>query len=310
VPGPGEVLVWVKAFSLNYLDLLVIKGLYNPSLSLPHIPGSDASGVVEATGEGVRDFRPGDEVITHFFTLWQDGPFQKTYFSRRLGSEMSGVFSEYICLPAYALLNKPAYLSSAQGATLCVAGLAAWVSLVEELQVKPGNKGLILGAGGVAVFALQFARLYGAQVYMTTSSEEKADKLQQLGAKHVINYRTYPHWHLQLKEIEQQGVDWVIETAGELEKSMQVVRSGGKIKIVGFTGNSTPTINLFTALSSQLTLIAGTPGSKASFQRMLHAMESAGLHPVIDKSFTLAQVKEALFYLESGAHVGKVVVEV
>jgi NADPH:quinone reductase-like Zn-dependent oxidoreductase len=222
---------------------------------------------------------------------------------------MRGVFSQYICVPAYALVKKPAYLSFAQGATLPVAGLTAWVSLFEEMDLQPEHKVLILGSGGVSLFALQFARLHGAQVYMTTGSQEKAHRLLKIGASGVVNYRTHPDWHLEIKELIPQGVDMVIDTAGELEKSMQVLRIGGKIKIVGFTGNAKPVFDVFAALSSQLILLASTPGSKACFKRMLAYMETKTLHPVIDRTFTISTVREAFRYLESGLHIGKVVVE-
>jgi NADPH:quinone reductase-like Zn-dependent oxidoreductase len=165
--APDQVLVRVRAFSLNYLDLLLVKGVYNPSLPLPHVPGSDAAGVVERVGSAVTGWQAGDEVITHFFVDWQEGPIQPAYFSYRLGSEGEGVFSEYVALPARALVRKPTYLSFAQAATLPIAGLTAWVSLLEEARVTPGQTVLVQGTGGVALFALQLARLAGASVIAT-----------------------------------------------------------------------------------------------------------------------------------------------
>ena len=192
--GPDEILVKVNSFSLNYMDILLIEGNYNPELSLPHIPGSDASGVIAEIGKNVNDFQLGDEVITHFFIDWQSGVFKKEYFNHRYGSEGRGVFTEYIVVSSNGLIHKPKHLSFEEASTLPIAGLTAWSSLVEEMKSIPGQSVLILGTGGVSVFAIQIAKLLGLHITVVTSSKKKSEKALSFGAHHVINYRSNPDW--------------------------------------------------------------------------------------------------------------------
>ena len=305
-----EILVEVRAFALNHLDILLIEGHYNPNLSLPHVPGSDAAGTVVVVGEKVVDFQVGDEVVTHFFIDWQSGSFRREYFDHRYGSEGQGVFAQYIAVSPRGVVKKPDHLTFAEAATLPIAGLTAWCSVIEEVRLLPGQNIVILGTGGVSVFAIQMAQLIGLNVAVVAGSEKAISQTQALGISHVFNYRTHPHWEERLLAVMPNGADLVLDVVGDIERSMKVLAVGGIVKVVGFVGTSISPFNVFEALMNHANVIASTPGSRESFHNLLLALHTHSLRPVIDRMFAFDQTREALAYLKQGGHFGKVVVSV
>jgi NADPH:quinone reductase-like Zn-dependent oxidoreductase len=309
-PGAGQVLVNITAFSLNYLDLMVIKGGYNPRLPLPHIPGSDAAGVVTAVGEGVSTFKPGDRVTTTFVQQWLSGAVTAEFLASRLGCEGPGVFAQYVVLPAYGLVPSPPHLSDQEAATLPIAGLTAWVGLMEHAGLQPGQTVLVQGTGGVSVFALQFAKSAGCRVIATSGSDQKLETMKALGADALINYRATPRWEEEvLRLTEGRGADLTLDVAGEhtVNQSMRAVKLGGFVGLVGFLSGLRLEFDLFTAIVSNKTLKGYSVGSRESFAAMNQALATNGIRPVIDRVFPASQVREAFDYLESGKHLGKIV---
>ncbi len=312
VPAPwaGQVLVKVTAFSLNYLDLMVIKGGYNPRLPLPHIPGSDAAGVVTAVGEGVSTFKPGDRVTTTFVQQWLSGAVTAEFLASRLGCEGPGVFAQYVVLPAYGLVPTLPHLSDQEAATLPIAGLTAWVGLMEHAGLQPGHTVLVQGTGGVSVFALQFAKAAGCRVIATSGSDQKLETMKALGADALINYRATPRWEEEvLRLTEGRGADLTLDVAGEhtVNQSMRAVKLGGFVGLVGFLSGLRLEFDLFTAIVGNKTLKGYSVGSRENFAAMNQAMATNGIRPVIDRVFPASQVREAFDYLESGKHLGKIV---
>ncbi len=311
-PGPGQVSVRVRAASLNFRDLMMSKGVYNPKLSLPIIPLSDGAGEVAAVGEGVTRFRVGDRVVSAFMPGWVDGPPDEAKARSALGGEADGVLAEEVVLPESGLLPIPAHLSFEEAATLPCAALTAWNALVETGGIRPGDSVLVQGTGGVSIFALQFARLAGARVIATSSSDEKLARVRELGASDGINYKTTPGWDKPVRELTcGKGVDLIVEVggAGTLPLSTRSVKVGGYIALIGvLTGAGE--FNPIPLLMRNIRLQGIFVGSVAMFQSMLRAIEVSQLRPVVDRVFPFAQAVEALKYLESGAHFGKVVIAV
>lgn len=312
-PTPGQVLVKMEAVSLNYVDLLVVKGLLNPNLSLPYIPVSDGAGIVEQVGEGITAFKPGDKVITLFIPNWLHGKptGQTTDYSTRPGlGGVSGQLAEYKCFDANQLIHSPANLSSIEASTLPIAGLTAWNALqYGNLQV--GETVLLHGTGGVSIFALQFASSQGARVIITSSSDEKLKRAQQLGADLLINYKTTPDWETSVHLFTQgNGVDVVVETVGgkNLQRSLLALRMGGYISIVGLLDGFDTNINTLNLLHQQATIKGMEVGSTQDFEAMNRAIEADNIHPVIDKIFPFEQTQAAFEYLDRGLHFGKVVI--
>jgi NADPH:quinone reductase-like Zn-dependent oxidoreductase len=311
--GNDGVLVKLEAVSLNYVDLLVVKGLLNPNLSLPYIPVCDGAGIVEQVGDGVTAFKPGDKVATTFISDWFDGkPTERiTDFSTRQGlGGVAGQLSEYKCFHGTQLIHRPANLSAIEAATLPIAGLTAWNALqYGNLQV--GETVLLHGTGGVSIFALQFAKALGARVIITSSSDDKLRRSQQLGADFLINYKTTPDWENLVHQFtEGRGADLVVETVGgqNLQRSLSALRMGGHISIMGLLDGFDTSINSLTLLQKQATLKGMEVGSTQDFAAMNRAIETYDIHPVIDKVFPLAQIREAFEYLERGLHFGKVAI--
>ena len=311
-PGPGEVLVRVRAVALNYRDLLISKGVYNPKLRLPLIPVCDGAGEVAATGAGVTSLRPGERVIATFAPAWLDGPPTEAKVRSALGAEADGVLAEEAVLPETALVRIPTHLSFEEAATLPCAAVTAWNALVETGGIKPGDSVLIQGTGGVSLFALQFARLAGARVIATSSSEAKLARARELGASDGINYKLTPDWDKRVRELTQgQGVDLIVEVggAGTLPKSTRAARLGGTIALIGVLSGGGE-FNPISILMKNLRLQGIFVGSRRMLESMIHAIDSNQLRPIIDRVFPFDQAVEALKYLESGAHFGKVVVAV
>ena len=315
VPQPTEleVLVRIEAVSLNYVDLLVIKGLLKSDLQLPYIPVCDGAGVVERVGERVTAFKPGDKVVTAFIPDWVDGEptAAKTDYQTRQGlGNISGQLSQYKCFTSSQLISIPANLTTAEASTLPIAGLTAWNAL-NYANLQSNDTVLLHGTGGVSIFALQFAKAQGAKVIITSSSEAKLEKARELGADFVINYKNTPEWSVKVHQItEGKGVDVVIETVGgsNLGRSLQAVKMGGHISIVGLLAGFEAKIDVLSLIHQQVTIRGLEVGGTYQFKAMNRAIEASNIHPVVDRVFSLEQTKEALAYLNRGLHFGKVVI--
>lgn len=306
-PGAGEVQLRVRASSLNFHDYVVAVGL------LPTAPGrvllSDAAGEITAVGEGVDDFAVGDRVISHFFPNWVDGRPDLTRLQGVPGDHVDGFASQTVTMPARAFSPMPDYMSYAQAATLPCAGLTAWRAVMEEATLNPDDWVLVQGTGGVSIFALQFAKQIGCRVIATSSSDAKLEKLRELGADAVINYREQAEWGRQATEISDGGVDLVVEVGGPetITQSVRALRIGGTISMIGvLTGISghMPLAEFFqrNALMSGITV-----GSHAQQRNMVKALSEWKLEPVIDSSYALADLAAAFRYQESQQHFGKIV---
>lgn len=310
-PGHDEVLVKVTAASLNYIDLDVIRGNYDPHLPLPHIPVSDAAGVVEAVGRNVSQWQQGDRVTTHFIREWISGRRTEAMFHRRQGLEFPGVLAEYIVLPAAGIMRAPTNLSDEEASTLPIAGLTAWAGLVETGEAKPGQTLLIQGTGGVSIFALQIANYLGMKTIALTGADSKAEKLKALGADEVINYKTRPEWPKEVLRLTNgRGVDASLNIAGggTVSQSVQALAVGGFIGLVGYLDNPAIPLDFFSLLQRNARIAGITVGSLESYAHFVTFMEKTGLKPVIDSVFPFHKTADALQYLESGQHFGKVVI--
>jgi NADPH:quinone reductase-like Zn-dependent oxidoreductase len=313
IPGATEVLVKLEAVSLNYVDLLVVRGQLNPNLSLPYVPVCDGAGVVEQVGSEITAFQVGDRVVTTFIPDWLSGkPTSETtsYETRQGLGIVSGQLSEYKLFQINQLIHYPTHLSAAEASTLPIAGLTAWNAL-QYAALQPGETVLLHGTGGVSIFALQFAKTLGATVIITSSSDEKLKRAQQLGADVLINYKTTPEWETVVHQItEGRGADVVVETVGgrNLQRSLNTLRMGGYISVVGLLDGFEANINTLTLLHQQATIRGMEVGSTADFEVMNGAIATHHIHPVIDAKFTLNQVQTAFEYLEQGQHFGKVVI--
>jgi len=312
-PGPGEVLVRMKAATLNYRDLLIISGVYNPKLKLPLIPISDGAGVVEAMGEGVRDFQIGDAVIPLFNQNWMGGPPSFNRLIGTLGSPIDGVMAEKRVFKARGLVKKPDYLSFQEAAALPCAAVTAWTTLVSEAGLTAGQRVLIQGTGGVSIFALQFAKALGAEVIVTSSSNDKLARAKAMGADHLINYKENPDWSKNVKDATGgDGVDVVVEVggAGTLDQSLRCLTFGGFIGVIGVLAGASCDIPLTRILMQHARLQGITVGSRDDMDAMLKAMTHHEIRPVLDeKRFGFDELQAALMHMGSGQHFGKIALE-
>jgi NADPH:quinone reductase-like Zn-dependent oxidoreductase len=309
-PGPRQVRVRLRAASLNFRDLLISKGIYNPKLKLPIIPLSDGAGEVAALGASASRFRVGDRVVAAFMPGWLDGPPTEAKGRSALGAEAGGVLAEEVVLPEEGLLPIPAHLSYEEAATLPCAAVTAWNALVETGGIRSGDSLLIQGTGGVSIFALQFARMAGARVIATSSSDQKLARVRELGASDGINYKTTPDWDKHARELTGgQGVDMIVEVggAGTLPRSARAIKLGGYIALIGILTGAGD-FNPISVLMKNVRLQGIFVGSCRMFESMLKAIETSQLRPVVDRVFPFDQAVQALKYLESGAHFGKVVI--
>ncbi len=310
-PRAGEILVRLHASSLNYHDYLVALGTIPTADGL--IPLADGAGIVEGVGEGVSDLAVGDHVVSCFFPEWQNGDAVSFGFATTPGDGVDGYARERVVRPAHWFTRAPKDYSHAEAATLTTAGLTAWRALVNDGPVKAGETVLTLGTGGVSMFALQFAKMMGAVTIVTSSSDEKLARARALGADHTINYKQYPNWADQvLERTNGRGVDHVIEVGGPdtLPQSINACRIGGHIELIGvLTGFSGP-ISTVALLTRQLRLQGVTVGNRQQQIEMIRALDANAMKPVIDKTFPLQELIEAFRYQASGAHFGKICIEV
>ena len=312
-PEAGEVLVRVRAISFNYRDLLVVKGMYNPKMKLPRIPVSDGAGEVVAVGEGVTLWKEGDRVAAIFMQNWLDGPPTAIKSRGALGGDIDGMLAEFVVLKENGLVAIPEHLSFQEAATLPCAAVTAWNALsVGDL--KPGGTVLIQGTGGVAIFALQLARLRGARVLGISSSGEKLERAYSLGLDAGLNYKDNPDWdRWAMDQTGGQGVDLVVEVGGlaTLPRSLRSLRIGGAVAQVGvLTGSNDPAdFPIGTVLHKQVRMQGIYVGSRKDFEDLNKAITLAVLRPV-GENFHWSQAREALARMEEGSHFGKLVLTV
>lgn len=312
-PGARRIVVKVHAVSINYRDLLMVQGHYNPRQPLPIIPFSDGAGEVVAIGEGVTGFAVGDRVAGCFFQNWDAGkPSPEKVAASAMGSPLDGMLAEYVELEENGAVKLPEHLSYEEGATLPCAALTAWSCLFRHGNVGPGDTVLTLGTGGVSIFALQLAQLAGADVIITSSSDEKLARAKDIGAAHGINYKQDENWSKAAKKLSGGGVDHVIEVGGvgTLEHSIRACRMGGHISLVGILAGPQAPLNLTLVLMQDIRIQGVFVGPRESFQDMNRAIAKHKLKPVIDKVFPFAEAQQALEYVKSGSHLGKVVITV
>jgi NADPH:quinone reductase-like Zn-dependent oxidoreductase len=311
-PGHGQVVVRMRAWSLNYRDLMLVKGQYNPKLKLPCIPLSDGVGDVAALGEGVTRFKVGDRVAACFMQGWIAGELTDAKARTALGGGQQGVLAEQVVLSEEGVVHLPPHLTDEEAATLPCAAVTAWHALVPEGQVKAGDTVLVQGTGGVSIFALQLARLLGARVIATSSSNDKLARVRQLGAADGINYKETPEWEEAVRALTgNAGVDHIVEVggAGTLNKSLKAVRTGGRIYLIGVLsgpGNVNPTPMLMKNVRVQGIFV----GSREMFEAMNRAIALHQLRPVVDRVFAFADIRAALRHMESGSHFGKICLRV
>ncbi|BAY91489.1 MULTISPECIES: zinc-dependent alcohol dehydrogenase family protein [unclassified Tolypothrix] len=311
-PGAGQVLIKIKATALNYRDLLVAEGAYGAGVKYPLVPMSDGAGEVVAIGEGVTRVKVGDRVAGIFFQDWISGALTREKMKSDLGGGIDGMLSEYVVLHQDGLVILPNHISYAQGATLPCAAVTAWHALVTKGNITEGNTVLLLGTGGVSIFALQFAKIFGAKVILSSSSDHKLAQALVLGADQTINYKTTPDWEKQVYAITDRiGVDHVVEVggAGTLPKSLQAVRVGGRVSLIGVLSGRGNEIDPMPILFKSITLQGIYVGSRKMFEAMNQVIQDSQLQPVIDRIFPFTQAKEAYRYVKSASHFGKVVIE-
>ena len=312
-PKRGQVLVKVAACSLNFRDLAIALGRYRAPSKPNLIPLSDGSGEVVAVGADVTKFKVGDRVASCFFGRFSGGVPGPEASASALGGAADGMLAEYVALEEGGVVKLPAYLSYEEGATLPCAGVTAWNALVEHGHLTAGQTVLVLGTGGVSIFALQFARLLGAEVIATSSSDAKLSKAKQLGAAHGINYKTTPEWDKAAVELTGGvGVDQVVEVggAGTVAKSLGAIRQGGKVSMIGVLSGPAGEFNPMLILGKRANVQGISVGSTQMAEAMVKAMAVGGTKPVIDRAFAFDEVKPAFKYLESAAHFGKVVIKI
>lgn len=313
-PKVGEVLIKFQAASLNYRDFMVVSGTYNPRIKLPAVPFSDGAGEVAAVGEGVTKWKAGDRVMPIFAQGWFDGETseEKRRTSLGAGAQWDGVLREYGAFSQESVVRIPEYLSYEEAATLPCAALTAWNALTVSGRLKAGETVVTLGTGGVSIFALQFAKLSGARVIVTSGSDKKLERAKHLGADETVNYKTREDWDNAVLEFTGKGgADHIVEVGGSgtLAKSLNAVRIGGHVAMIGALsgpGQFNPVHVFMKAIRLQGVFV----GSRHMFEEMNRAIAISKLGPVIDKTFAFDEVRDALRYMESGSHFGKIVVKI
>lgn len=306
-PAAGQVLLKMRAWSINYLDLMVVNGRY-PNLPLPMTPLSDGVGVVVEVGAGVSRVKPGDRVAGNYVPEWIDGELTEEKAARSLGGMAPGVAAEYVVLDAEGVVPVPEHLSDEEAATLPCAALTAWHALVASGRLKADDTVLTQGTGGVSMFALQFAQLLGARVIATSGSDAKLARLLSLGASDGVNYKTVPEWGPRVRELTRGvGVDHVVEVGGAntLGQSLRAVRMGGRISLIGILsgrGLVDPSLIPMKKVCVQGIYV----GSRVMFEAMNATIASHRLRPIMDRVFPFSELPAAFRHLESGAHFGKI----
>ncbi|KAL5342266.1 zinc-type alcohol dehydrogenase-like protein [Aspergillus crustosus] len=312
-PTKNEVLIKVHAASLNYRDLVLLRGEYAIKTKDRVIPLSDGAGEVISTGESVTRVKAGDRVAVACVTNWIGGPHMPEYRSKSVGFTVDGMLAEYAVFEESALVHIPEDMSYVEAAALPCAAVTAWTGLNRFQPLQPGQTVLVQGTGGVSLFALQFAKIFGARVLAITSSDEKAATLKELGAEAVVNYSTTPDWEKEILALTHgQGVDRVLDIAGEktIVKSAAATKIGGVVMVVGFASGLGGGLPPMDVLVRSLVVAGSSIGPRVDFDDMLAAMAYHKVKPVIDSVYPFAEYRDAYARLESGKMVGKVVIEV
>ena len=308
----GEVVVRMRAASLNYRDIMVARGQYGPPAHVPLIPLSDGAGEVVEVGAGASRFKVGDRVAGAFMPGWVEGDFSAQKAASALGAgDVDGVLAEMVALPESGVVRVPEHLSFEEAATLPCAAVTAWFALFVGGSLKAGETVLLQGTGGVSLFALQFAKSVGARVILTSSSDDKLARAREMGAHETINYRVTPDWDERVWELTGgRGVDYVVEVGGPdtLNKSLRAVRHGGQISLMGVLTGTSGEVNTASILGKQARIQGVYVGSVAMFEDMNRAIVQNQIRPAIDRVFPFEEAREAFKYLESGQHMGKVVI--
>ena len=313
-PAANEVLVRIRAVSLNYRDLTTLDAQRPGNLPPPLVPCSDGAGEVIGVGAGVTRFRIGDRVAGIFFRDWLGGRFELRHHKCALGGSVHGMLREFVALPEHALVAVPEHLSFEEGAALPCAAVTAWQALFTRGSLREGDTVLVLGTGGVSIFALQLATAAGARVIVTSSRDEKLQRARSLGAWATVNYKTTPDWDAEVWRLtEKHGVDHVVEVGGPgtLGKSMNSVAPGGQIALIGvLTGFGAPDASLFPIVARNVRLDGIYVGSRADFEALNAFLTAHQIHPIIDRVFPFSEAREAYAHLRSGAHFGKIVISI
>jgi NADPH:quinone reductase-like Zn-dependent oxidoreductase len=308
VPGPWQVVLKMKAFSLNYRDLLVVNGVGRWKPSLPRIPLSDGVGVVAAAGSDVSRVKVGDRVAPIFYPNWLDGRVASEKMGQALGGAVAdGTLAEYTLFDETSVVHVPEHLSDEEAATLPCAAVTAWNAVVQGGQIRPGDTVVVLGTGGVSIFALQFAKFLGARVILTSSSDQKLEHAKQLGAAAVVNYKTTPDWPKAVVELTGGvGADCVVDTVGGLKEAIAAVRLGGTVAFVGLLIGMSAEVDLVALMGKSARVEAIDVGSREMVEMMNRAIQFHRMHPVLDRVFGFSEVGDALKYLKEARHFGKV----
>ena len=311
IPGPGQVRVRMNANSINYRDLITIEGAGARKLPFSIVPNSDGAGVITAVGEGVK-LKEGDRVTSCFFEEWIAGEITAPVMASALGGPRQGVLAEEVILLEDGVIPTPASLTDEEAATLPCAALTAWHALTLPRPVKAGETVLLLGTGGVSVFAQQFCTMMGARTIVTSSSDDKLQKMKALGASEVINYRTNPEWDAAVLELTGgSGVDRVVEVGGPgtFDRSVNAVRVGGIIGLIGVLTGVSGAINPTPIMVKSITVKGIYVGSRTMFADMIRAIEAHNLKPVIDQTFDFKDARSAYHAMRGAGHFGKLVIK-
>ena len=310
-PGPGEVKVKVRASSINYRDLGTVRDPEARKLPYPRVPNSDAAGEVVAVGAGVTGIEPGDRVASCFFQRWIDGACSAEAMASALGGALDGVLAEEVVLRADGVVPIPRHMSFEEAATLPCAALTAWNALVEAARVKAGDTVLLLGTGGVSIFALQFSKLLGARAIVTSSSDEKLERAKKLGAWQTVNYRRTPDWDRAVLELTDGiGVDATVEVggAGTLPKTVAATRIAGTVSLIGVLSGGL--IDPAQAMRKSIKVQGIYVGSRRMFMDMNRAIAGHAMKPVIDRTFGFDEARAAYHAMQAAGHFGKLVIKV
>ncbi|WP_205660546.1 zinc-dependent alcohol dehydrogenase family protein [Amycolatopsis antarctica] len=307
-PGPGQILVRMRAWSVNHRDLLIASGRYGRGMRANVVPLSDGAGEVVATGQGTTRWTTGDRVLSVFMPNWQSGPIDERSAAGALGGPVDGVLAEYVVFDEDAVVSAPAHLDMPEAATLPCAAVTAWHALVTHGGLAPGQQVLALGSGGVSVFAVQLAVAGGARVTVTSGDDRKLERLCGLGAADGVNYRRVPEWGRTIHG-RSGGVDHVLEVggAGTLRQSLAAVRTGGRVSVIGVLADGAG-ISVPHLLWKAVTVQGLSVGSRAVFEELNRAIVRHAIHPIVDRVFPFGEAAEAYRHLGTGKHFGKVVI--
>ncbi len=310
-PGPREALVRIRAASLNYRDLLVVEGKYNPRLKLPRVPLSDGAGEIAAVGGEVAGWKTGDRVVLPFMPAWREGVLDQEKAKSALGGDVDGMLREFAVVPADCLLPVPAHLDFVQAAALPCAAVTAWNGLFVAGALQPGQTVLLQGTGGVSIFGLQLAKLAGARVIILSSSNAKLEGARAMGADETINYKTEPDWEKKVLALTGgEGVDLTLEVggAGTLPRTLKATRHAGRVSLIGVLTGIAGDVPIGPILHKMLEVRGIYVGSRAMFADLNRVLEQHRIEPVIDRIFDFADSVAAFRYFQQGAHFGKVAI--